>query len=165
MLLAGGHKRLKRSLDDALRADVNPRAGGHLAVHHQAELLQFVELLPVGPVAHQVGVTQQHARRVLVRLEDAYGLARLHQQSLVILQRLQRVDDGVVAVPVARGPARTAINHEVLRTLGDVGIEVVHQHAHGGFLRPTFAGELVAARRTHRGVGGTRGIRGDRHNT
>ncbi len=158
MLLPGRRKRLEGSLNDSLRADVNPRAGGHLAVHDEAELLQLVELLPVRPVADQVGVADQHPRRVLVSLEDADRLARLHQQRLVVLQRLQRVDDGVVALPIARGAAGAAVDHEILRTLGDVGIEVVHEHAHGGFLPPTFAGQLIAARRPHRSVGSTRGI-------
>src|SRR5579864_3235329 len=32
-----GRKRLVRALEDALRPDVDPRAGRHLAVHRQAE--------------------------------------------------------------------------------------------------------------------------------
>ncbi len=98
----------------------------------------------------QVGVADQHARRVVVRAEDADRLARLHQQRLVVLERLQRVDDGVVAIPIARGAAGAAVDHEVLRALADVRVEIVHQHAHGGFLTPAFAGELVAARRLDR---------------
>ena len=80
-------ERLVGALDDALRADVNPRAGGHLAVHDEAELLQLVELLPVGPVADEVGVADEHARRVVVGAEDADRLARLHQQRLVVVER------------------------------------------------------------------------------
>ena len=160
----GRRKRLEGPLNDALRTDVDPRAGGHLPVHDQAQLLQLVELLPVRPVAHQIGVADQHPRRVLVGLEDAHRLARLHQQRLVVFQRLQRVDDGVVALPIARGASGAAVNHEVLRTLGHVGIEIVHEHAHGGFLSPTFAGELVAARRPHGSVGSTGSISCDWHN-
>ena len=163
MLLPRRGERLECALDDSLRADVDPRAGGHLAVHDEAKLLQFVELLPVRPVAHQVRVADQHARRVLVGSEDADRFARLHQQRLVVLQRLQRIDDGVVALPVARGAARAAVHHEVLRALGDVRVEIVHQHAHGGFLPPSFAGELVAARRLHGNVGSAGRIGCDWH--
>ena len=46
MLFTGRGKRLECALDDALRADVDPRAGGHLAIHHQPGALQLVELLP-----------------------------------------------------------------------------------------------------------------------
>ena len=139
-------KGLKRSLDDSLRADVDPRAGRHLPVHHQPGAFQFVELLPVGPVADKVGVGDQHARRVVVRFEDPHGLAGLHQQRLVVFQRLQRGDDGVKALLVARGFARAAINHQVVRTLGHVIVKVVHEHAHGGFLRPCLAREIGATR-------------------
>ena len=86
MFIGGGHERLKGSLDDALRADVNPTAGGHLAVGHQPGALQLVELLPVVPVAHQVAVTQQHARSVLMRAQNTHGLATLDEQRLVVLQ-------------------------------------------------------------------------------
>ena len=47
-------ERLVGALHDALGADVDPRAGGHLAVHGQAELLEPAELRPGGPVADQV---------------------------------------------------------------------------------------------------------------
>ena len=39
------------ALHDALRADVDPRAGGHLAVHHQALAIELVEVLPGRPLA------------------------------------------------------------------------------------------------------------------
>ena len=146
VLFAGSREGLVGSLNDALRADVDPRAGGHLAVHDEAGLLQLVELLPVRPVADEVGVADQDARGVVVRAEDADRLARLHQQRLVVVERVQGADDGVVAVPVAGGAAGAAVDDEVLRALGDVWVEIVHQHAHGGFLRPAFAGKLVAAR-------------------
>src|SRR5687768_6389453 len=42
-------QRLERSLQDALRADVDPRPGGHLAVHREPEPLEPVELVPVRP--------------------------------------------------------------------------------------------------------------------
>jgi hypothetical protein len=54
MLFSSRGKCLERSLHDSLGADVNPGAGGHLAVHHQAGAFEFVELLPVRPVAYQI---------------------------------------------------------------------------------------------------------------
>ena len=81
-----GGERLVGALQDALGADVDPRAGGHLAVHRQAELLEAAELLPVGPVADQVGVGDQHARRPLVRAHHADRSPALHEQRLVQLE-------------------------------------------------------------------------------
>ena len=141
---------LVRSLEDSLRADVDPRAGRHLAVHRQAEGVEAAELVPGGPVRDEVGVGDEHARRVLVRAEDAHRLARLHEQRLVVLQPLQRGDDGVVALPVARRLADAAVHDQLLRPLGHFRIEVVHQHPQRRFLLPALAGDLGAARRADR---------------
>ena len=124
---------LVRALNDALAADIDPAARGHLAVHHQALFIELVEMLPVGPFGNQVRIGEQHARRILVRAEDADGLARLDQQRLVAFEALQRFDDPVIAFPVARGAADAAIDDEFVRRLGDVGMEVVHQHPHRRF--------------------------------
>ena len=78
------------ALHDALAADVDPRARGHLAEHHQALAVELVEMLPGRPVRHQVGVGDQHARRVGMRAEHADRLARLHQQGLVGFEIAQR---------------------------------------------------------------------------
>ncbi len=75
LLLGDSTERLERSLQNALRADVDPRARRHLAVHREAQLLEPTELVPVRPVAHEVGVGEQHTRGPLVGLHDADGLA------------------------------------------------------------------------------------------
>src|ERR1700730_1964231 len=86
---------------------------------------------------------------MIVRLKNADRLARLHQQSLIILKLPQRGDDGVVSLPTARGASGSAVHDKILRTLGYVGIKVVHEHAHGSFLLPTFANDGVAAGRAN----------------
>ena len=47
------------------------------------------------------------------------------------------------SLPVARGPADAAIDDELVRPLGDVGIEIVHQHAQRRFGQPAFGAELA----------------------
>ena len=74
------------ALQDALGADIDPRTGGHLAVHHQSTGGKVVEVLLGGPVRHQVGVGDEHARGVRVGFENGYGFAGLHQQGLVVLE-------------------------------------------------------------------------------
>src|SRR5437016_2216060 len=74
--------------------------------------------------------------------------ARLHEQRFVVLQIAQRTHDCVECFPAPRCPTGPAINNQLVRIFGDVGIEIVHQHPHGGFLVPAFATQLVAARRT-----------------
>ena len=67
-------KRLVRALHDALAADVDPRAGRHLAEHHQALAIELVEVLPRRPMRDQVRIGDQHARRVRMRLNTPTGL-------------------------------------------------------------------------------------------
>ena len=148
-------ERLEGALQDALAADVDPAAGRHLAVHRQALVLEVAEVLPRGPRGDQHRVRDQHAGCAGVGLEDPHGLARLDHQRLVGFERPQRAGDRVVARPVARGLARAAVDDQVVGPLGDVGVEVVHQHAQRGFLLPALAGEAGAARRANEtGLGG-----------
>ena len=96
-------ERLVRALQDALGPDVDPRPGGHLAVHHQAGPLELAEVLPGRPLADEVRVGDEHPRRPLVRPQDADRLADLDEQGLVVGERAQLADDRVEGLP-ARGP-------------------------------------------------------------
>ncbi len=145
MLAAHLREGLVGALDDALRADVDPAARGHLAVHHEAGAIELVERLPIRPFGDDVGIGDEHARRILVGAEDADRLARLDEQGLVVLEPLERLDDLVEAGPIARGAADPAIDDQALRILGDLVVEIVHQHPDGGFGGPAFGDDLAAA--------------------
>ena len=58
-------------------------------------------------------------------------------------------DDRVERLPRPRGAAGAAVHDEVLGALGDLGVEVVHQHPHRGLLRPRAAGQLGSPRGAH----------------
>ncbi|CAN0622259.1 protein of unknown function [Burkholderia multivorans] len=146
------------SLHDALAADVDPAAGRHLAVHHQALAVELVEVVPGRPVRHQVRVRDQHARCILVRAEHADRLARLHEQRLVLVQILQRREDLVVAIPVARRAADAAVYDKCVRVLGDFRVQVVLDHPVRRLGEPGLAGLLAAARRVDRARGIETGI-------
>src|SRR5574338_309107 len=147
-MLAGGlGEGLVGALDDSLRGDVDPGAGGHLAVHRQPGALQLAELLPGGPVRHQVGVGDQHPWAVARRAQDADRLARLDQQRLVVGQAAELVDDGVEGLPAARRATGAAVHDQVVRILGDLGVEVVHEHPQRRLLLPAAAGQLGATGR------------------
>ena len=147
MLAAHFHEGFVGALHDALAADVDPAAGGHLPVHHQTLFIEFVEMLPRGPVRHQVGIGDQHARRIGVGGEHADRLAGLHQQGLVVFQVAQRFQDGVIAGPVARGAADAAVDDERGGIFGHFRIQIVLQHPVRRFAEPGLAAELRAARR------------------
>src|SRR4029434_9912751 len=63
----------------------------------------------------------------------------------VILQFAQRPNDGVEGFPTPCGPARAAINNQLVGIFRDLGIEIVHQHPQRGFLMPSFATEFIPA--------------------
>ena len=147
-------KGLVRSLNDALRADVDPRAGRHLPVHRQAFRLELAEDAPVRPLPDQVRVGDEDARGARVGLEDRDRLAALNDQRLVAAQAAERTNDGVERLPRPRRAAVAAVNDQVLRAFGDVGIEVVHQHPQRGFLRPAQARNFGAARRPNGSAAG-----------
>ena len=145
--LLGGDRRegLVGTLQDPLRADVDPGACGHLAVHREAELLEAAELRPVGPIADEVGVGDEHARRPLVRAEDANRPAGLHEHGLVVGKRGERANHRVEGRPVASSATRAAVDDELVGMLCHRGVEVVLQHAQRGLLRPSARGEGGAA--------------------
>jgi len=132
------------ALHDALAADVDPRASGHLAVHHQALAVELVEVLPGAPLGHQIGIGEQHARRIDVGAEHAHRLARLDQQRLVLLQFAQRAQDLLEAIPVARRLADAAVDHQRIGVLGHRRIEVVLDHAVRRLDQPVPAAQLRA---------------------
>ena len=117
------------ALNDALGSDIDPRARRHLAIHHEALAIELVEVVPVGPMRHQVGIGDEDARRILVGAEDADRLAGLHQQRFIGLERAQAGDDAVEGFPIARRAANAAIDDQFLRPLRHARIEIVHQHA------------------------------------
>ena len=134
------------ALHDALRADVDPRARRHLAVHHQALAIEFMKVLPGRPMGDQIGIGDQHTGRVGVGLENAGGLAGLHEQRLIALQTPERRSDLVEGVPIAGGAADAAVDHQFAGPFGDIRVEIVHQHAQRRFRQPRFCGQFRAVR-------------------
>ena len=153
MLVGASRKSFVGSLNDALAADVDPRACRHLPVHHQALLLELAEVLPVRPLADQVRVGDENARRHGVGAKDADRLSALDEQGLVVFELAQSADNGVEAIPVARRLPGAAVDDQVFGALGNLGVEVVHQHPERGFLLPALATDLGSARGAHDGSG------------
>src|SRR5437879_1077232 len=84
-----------------------------------------------------------------MRFEDADRLPGLDQETLVKIQTPQGLDDAVETIPVARGLADAAVDHQVLRALRHLGVEVVHQHAQRRLGEPAARGDAAAARCAH----------------
>ena len=136
-----GCEGLVGALQNSLCADVNPAPGRHLPVHRQAAGFEIAEPIPRRPGWDEQRVRNQHARRPLVRAKDGDGLAGLHDERLVVIERAQRRDDRIERCPVASGLAGSAVDDQLVGALGDVGVEIVHEHPQRGFLWPAFAGD------------------------
>ena len=92
------------------------------------------------PVRYQVGVGDQHARRVCVAFEHGHRLAGLHQQRFILFECAQRFEDGIERLPAARRLPAPAVHHQVLRALRYLRVQVILDHAVGGFNLPVSAG-------------------------
>jgi hypothetical protein len=156
-VLAGAlGERLVGALEDPLGPDVDPGAGGHLAVHHQAGRLELPEDLPGGPLPNEVGVGDEDPRRPRVGPEDPDRFAALDEQRLVVGQAPQLAHDRVERRPRARGATGPAIDDERVRVLGHVRIEVVREHPEDRFLLPAAAGDVRPAGRPDGSCAGQR---------
>ncbi len=147
-----GGKGLVGALEDALSTDVDPRTGGHLAVHSQAQVLQPAELVPGGPFGDQVRVSYEHPRCPLVGAHHPDRPARLDKQGLVATQVPQRPLDGPERRPVPRRFTGAPVDDQLFGVLGHLGVKVVVQHAQGRFLLPSLARQLAAMLGPHRAV-------------
>ena len=149
MLPRNRSERFVGSLQNALRADVDPRAGRHLAVHDQSRALELTEVVPRCPSTNEIAVGDEDARRPLVRAKDADRLTALDEQSLVVREIAKRAHDRIEGVPASCGASRAAIHDEIIGTLSDVRVEIVHQHPQRRLLLPTLTGKRGAARRAN----------------
>ncbi len=150
--LPRGDERLVRALQDALRADVDPRARGHLPVHDQARAPRAGGTRPTWPT-----------RPDEVRVRDAARAARPGA-----------CGSGPRPCPTARGASRrppssrssrddhverlheraalpgAAVDDEIVGALRHLGVEVVVEHPERGLLDPPLAAPLASPRRAHR---------------
>ena len=99
---------------------------------------------------NEIGVGDQHARRVGMGAEYADRFAGLDQQGLVFVQTLQGFENLLEAGPVARRAADAAIDDQIVGALGHFRVEIVLDHAERGFDQPVAAAQLAAARRADR---------------
>ena len=110
--------------------------------------LELAELVPGGPIRDEIGVGDEHARRVGVRAEAAHGAcptARAASRRRLEASRSSRTMH-VERLPGARGLPGAAVDDQVVAGARRPRVEVVVQHAERGFLDPAFARELGAAR-------------------
>ena len=136
LLLRKGAQCFIGSLKNALRSYVNPGACGHLAVHYQAPFLQFPEIIPVRPLGHEHGIHYQNSGGIRMGFEDGHRFSRLDKKGIVNIHLFQRLNYGIVRLPVPCGLPRTPVDDEIRGILGHLRVQIVHQHSHGGLCEP-----------------------------
>src|SRR5262249_4079394 len=104
------------------------------------------KFVPGRPMWDQKRVRDQHARRPGMSPEDPDRLAALHEECLVVAEAKQRRDDRPERGVVTRSLARASVDDQLLRKLGDLGVEVVEQHAQRRLGGPGSGVEVVASR-------------------
>ena len=82
--------------------------------------------------------------------EDAHRLARLDEQRLVVAEPQERPHDRTQGVVRPGRPAGAAVDHERLRVLGDLRVEVVEEHPQRRLGLPRAGVQLRAAWRPDR---------------
>ena len=137
---------LVRPLQDPLRPDVDPRPGGHLAIHRQALPFELAEDVPGRPLADEVRVGDEHPRRPRVGPHHAHRLAATGRAASRRRPTVGARGRWRRSLPRPRGSAGPAVDDEVVGVLGDLRVEVVHEHPKRGFLLPAAARQGGAAR-------------------
>ena len=145
VLRRDGAEGLVGEAEDALRADVEPAGGGHLAVHRQARVLEPAEGVLVGPLRDDHRGRDEDARRVLMGREHGHRLARLDDQRLVGAEALEGGDDPGQSFLGARRLAAASVDDERVGILGDGRVEVVEEAAERAFLLPAAAAQAAQA--------------------
>ena len=146
MTCAGGRERLVRALEDPLCADVDPTSGSHLTEHRQTLGLEAPKLVPGRPARDEKRVGDQDPRRASMRPEDAYRLAALDEERLLLPELQKRPHDRAQSVMASCRLSGATVDDELLGALGDLRIEVVEEHAKRRLGRPGASIQLCAAR-------------------
>ncbi len=95
-----------------------------------------------------------------MRAEDADRLAALDEQRLVRRELEQRADERAQGVVAPRRPPRSAVNDQLLGLLGNLGVEVVEQHAERGLGLPRARVEVGSSGRPDRRQVAAQGLHG-----
>ena len=120
--------RVKRAVDDPLRADVHPAAGGHLPIVGNAHLLGDFPIVDVIEHADHQRVGEDHARSVGFARKETYGMPGFEHQRLLVGEFFQILFDQAVLQPVLADLPRLAIGHELIGIQRHVKIEIVVDH-------------------------------------
>src|SRR5207247_7795320 len=102
MLASESGERFVRSLNDTLRANVDPASGRHLSVHRELKRFETIEFVASRPFGNEVRIGDQHSWGVVECFEDPNRFSGLNEKRFVVFEILQRSNDRVKGFPTSR---------------------------------------------------------------
>jgi hypothetical protein len=112
------------------------------------------EVFPGGPLGHQVAELASSTRGASAWVRNTPTGLPLCTSRVSSGRSWRRLfEDGLEAVPVARGLADAAVDHQRVGVFGHLGVQVVLQHAVGGFDQPVGAAAVALPRGARTGCG------------
>ena len=125
---SGVEQGVEGPVDNALRTDVHPSAGGHLSVVCHTHLCGNLPVLDVVEHADHHGVGDDDARCLGLRLEQAQRVAAFHHERLLVGHDFQVLLDEAVLHPVLADLSGLAVGHQFIGIERDVETQVVVNH-------------------------------------
>ena len=128
------------AVHDALRSDVHPAAGGHLAVVGNTECRRAVKVFLVVVHADHETVGDDASGRQFMGVEESERMSAHHDQGLFVGHDFQIFFDQSVLHPVLADLSCLAVGDEFVGIEGHLEIQVVVNHDLEGFCFDDLAG-------------------------
>ena len=116
------------AVDDALRPNVHPAAGSHLAVAGNAHCGGLGPVVRIVEHTDHQAVGDNHAGAGLMGLKQTHRVAGHHDKRLFVSQRFQIFFDQLILHPVLADLAGLAVGNQLVGVQGHFVVQVVIDH-------------------------------------
>ena len=125
---AGVEQGVEGAVHDALRTDIHPASGGHLAVVGNAQSRSAVKVLLVIKGAHHQAIGDDDTGSQLVAVEQAQGVTGHDHQGLLVRQDLQILLDQTILHPVLAHLTGLTVGNQFIGVQSHIKVQVVIDH-------------------------------------
>ena len=117
-------------MNNALWADVHVRASGHLAVLRDTQRIHSFVVVLTGIIGNNHPICHHNAWSFRVGWEKAQGVARIHDEGLVIPHFTEVFHHQTVLRPILENRTVATIGDEFMRELSNSRVQVIVNHQH-----------------------------------
>ena len=128
VLSAGVENRVEGPVNDALRSDVHPAAGGHLSIVGHTHFFCDFPILQIIVFSDHQSVSDDDAGRVRFGGEQPQRISGLYDQRLLLRQFLQIFLDQPVLKPVLADGSSLAVGDQLIGIQSHLEIQIVIDH-------------------------------------